>query len=151
MGAIANLYNVSCIAANYPDIFQMLPSLALQYPLPADNNAPLQPSNLVRSGHHYFNSAGVPTFDLNDNLDKLGMVNAKVSNKSAVPVSAVKGQNGVGDGSVPWLLLAATNTSNSIIKSVYRLNTAGGSPPADCSNSPAYFSVQYAAEYWFYS
>lgn len=72
---------------------------------------------------------------------------------STAPASAPKGENGVGNGAVPWLRLPALTGqtgNNGDIKAVYRLNTAGGKAPATCESSPAAFSVQYAAEYWFY-
>ncbi len=35
---------------------------------------------------------------------------------------------------------------------IYRVNTAGGSPPKDCSGFPdgGHFELPYAAEYWFF-
>lgn len=146
----------------------MLPALALQYALPADPNAPLAPSNLALAGHHYFSSNGTPTFDLTHpsttaapgtaNLAALnlqggdfGKTLAKVRANSTAPADAPKGENGVGNGAVPWLLLDATYGTTGDVVGVYRLNTAGGKAPADCSSSPAYFSVQYATEYWIYT
>lgn len=155
VGAIASLYNVSCIAANYPDILSMLPALALQYSLPANPAANLEPSNLELVGHHYFTANGTPTFDLTTvpepkNQD-FGVAALKKNSNSTAPIDAPKGENGVGDGSVAWLKLDATFGSTGDIKAVYRINTAGGNPPTTCESSPAYFSVQYASEYWFYA
>lgn len=141
----------------------MLPGLALEYALPADPTANLEPSNLILAGHHYFSSNGTPTFDMtqtttpgNEKLATLGpadmgITRAKVFSNSTAPSDAPKGENGVGDGAVPWLLLNSTFGTTGDVVSVYRINTAGGKAPADCSSSPAYFSVQYAAEYWFYT
>jgi len=133
----------------------MLPSLALQYSLPANPTANLEPSNLQLIGHHYFSSNGTPTFDLTtvpapQNLD-FGIASLKKNSNSTAPTDAPAGENGVGDGSVPWLRLDATFGTTGDVKAVYRLNTAGGNPPVTCESSPAYFSVQYASEYWFYS
>ena len=164
VGAIASLYNVSCIAANYPDILGMLPGLALQYALPADPVANLEPSNLDLVGHHYFSSNGTPTFDLtslgpntanlasvSDKGNDFGIAKFKAHANSTAPADAPKGENGVGDGAVTWLQLDATYGTTGDVVAVYRLNTAGGKAPATCESSPAYFSVQYATEYWFYS
>lgn len=142
----------------------MLPGLALEYALPADPTANLEPSNLVLAGHHYFSSNGTPTFDMTPttlpgtaniasiNSDSgMGISRMKVSNNSTAPSDAPKGENGVGDGAVPWLLLNSTFGTTGDVVAVYRINTAGGKAPVDCSSSPAYFSVQYAAEYWFYT
>src|SRR5688572_3233335 len=61
-GAVATLFNASCIASNYPDILDMLPSIALQFPNPPNDF--LEPGNLMLAGHHFFNEEGVPVFDL---------------------------------------------------------------------------------------
>lgn len=164
IGAVASLYNVSCLAANYPDILDMVPGLALQYALPADPMANLEPSNLVLAGHHYFNSDSKPTFDLSQDYpagelkiatslsQDLGKAVVKVNSNSTAPTDAPKGMNGQGNGAVTWLLLdSIKNSTTGDITAVYRLNTAGGQPPATCEDSPAVFSVQYAAEYWFYT
>jgi len=145
----------------------MLPGLALQYALPADPTANLEPSNLELVGHHYFSSNGTPTFDLtqvksvgtasigNANVavadSGLGVARVKVNSNSTAPADAPKGENGVGDGAVTWLLLDSTYGTQGDVKGVYRLTTAGGKAPATCESSPAMFSVQYAATYWFYS
>lgn len=163
VGAMASLYNVSCIASNYPDILAILPGLALQYALPAQPGSNLEPSNIAFVGEHYFASNGTPTFDLSlgakdypDALqthENLGITSATTvgAKNSTAPASAPKGENGAGAGAVPWLRLPVLNETESDIKAVYRLNTAGGKAPATCVDSPAYFSVQYAAEYWFYA
>lgn len=70
---------------------------------------------------------------------------------SSAPTNATKGQNGVGNGAVAWLYLNTTNATQGDVRAVYRVNTAGGNPPETCEGSDAVFSVQYAAEYWFYS
>jgi len=129
----------------------MMTNLALQYNLPADSAASLQPANIVLVGKHFFTNT-TPMFDLDDNPGKqLGVAAcAKVANTTA-PADAPKGVNGVGDGAVPWLYLNTTKATVGNVKAVYRLNTAGGNPPKTCKSSPAVFSVEYAAEYWFYT
>jgi len=151
VGAIASLYNASCVAANYGDILTMLPPLALQFPVPSASSN-LQPSNMDQVGEHFFETTTTPVFNLNANPDsQLGVaVCAKQANSTA-PATADKGVNGVGNGAVAWLYLTTTTATTGNIKSVYRLNTAGGSPPKTCSGMPASFSVDYAAEYWFYA
>jgi len=152
IGAVASLYNASCIAANYPDLLALLPNLALQYPLPADPSANLQPPNIDLSGHHFFANPTTPIFNLDaDPTRQLGTAVGHKAANSTAPSDAPKGQNGVGDGAVPWLYLTTTNATVGNVKTVYRMNTAGGNPPATCQDSPAVFSVQYAAEYWFWS
>jgi Protein of unknown function (DUF3455) len=132
----------------------MLPSLALQFPIPPSSGSSLAPSNIALSGHHYFATNTTPVFNLNaseDPAQKLGnFVGHKTANSTA-PANATKGENGVGDGAVAWLYLSTTNATEGDVRAVYRVNTAGGNPPKTCESSAAVFSVQYAAEYWFYS
>jgi hypothetical protein len=132
----------------------MLPSLALQFPVPSPPAPSLAPSNIDLSGHHYFATNTTPVFNLDaseDPTQQLGnVVGHKVANSTA-PASATDGENGLGNGAVAWLYLSATNATLGDVRAVYRVNTAGGSPPKTCESSDAVFSVQYAAEYWFYS
>ena len=154
IGAVASLYNASCVAANYPDILSMLPGLALEFPVPPQPSGILAPSNIDLSGHHYFATTTTPIFNLDASRDpaqEIGNVVAHKAANSTAPANAVKGPNGVGNGAVVWLYLNTTNATQGDVKAVYRLNTAGGSPPKTCENSDPEFSVQYAAEYWFYS
>lgn len=158
IGAVASLFNASCIAANYPDILSMLPTLALQFPIPAttaedDAVTTLSPTNMDLSGHHYFQNPSTPVFNLDANTnEQLGIAVAAKKANSTAPANATPGPGGVGDGAVAWLYLTANaNATIGDVRAVYRLNTAGGSPPKTCENSPAEFSVQYAAEYWFYT
>ena len=154
IGAIASLYNASCVAANYPDILSLLPALALEFPVPPQPSGALAPSNIGLCGHHYFATNTTPVFNLDispNPAQQIGNVVARKVANSTAPANAVKGPNGVGDGAVVWLYLTTTNATQGDVKAVYRLNTAGGSPPETCENSDPEFSVQYAAEYWFYS
>lgn len=49
-----------------------------------------------------------------------------------------------GEAAVPWLKLVTKSGATGNIKEVYRVNTAGGSPPATCKGMPVAFEVQYA-------
>jgi len=152
VGALARFYNASCIAADYPDLLGLIPNLALQYPLPADPNAPLAPSDLQLSTHHYFSNSTTPVFAFDAvTSPKLGTVYAAKTNSSNAPANAVAGVSGAGNGAVPWLYLTSRPDTQGNIKAVYRLNTAGGQPPVTCANMPAAFSVEYSAAYWFYT
>jgi hypothetical protein len=154
IGALASIYNASCVAANYPDILAMLPSIALQFPPPPSSDTRLAPANIELSGHHYFSTNTTPVFNLNASPDPardLGVAVAhKVANSTA-PANATKGVGGVGNGAVAWLYLLTTNATDGNIRAIYRLSTAGGSPPKTCDGISGVFSVQYAAAYWFYS
>ena len=103
------------------------------------------------SGHHFFANPTTPMFDMNaDPATPLGVVTAKKIANTTAPAGSPLGVDGQGNGAVAWLYLQSTNATTGKVQTVYRLNTAGGAPPKTCANSPAEFSVQYAAEYWFW-
>ncbi|OAL39058.1 hypothetical protein AYO20_01809 [Fonsecaea nubica] len=151
VGAVARFYNASCVAADYPDLLALIPNLALQYPLPSDPSAPLAPSDLQLSSHHFFSNTTTPVFAFDvPESPELGTVFAQKEHSSDAPANAVPGVSGTGNGAVPWLYLTSRSTTEGDIKAVYRLDTAGGQPPATCADMPAAFSVEYSATYWFY-
>jgi hypothetical protein len=151
IGALASLYNASCIAATYPDLLSMLPNIALQYPIPSSAAMPLAPSNIDLSGHHFFATTTTPVFNLDTTAtQQYGFIISKKTANSTAPADSPKGPAGLGNGSVPWLYLTSQDGTTNGLKTVYRINTAGGSPPKTCENMPAVFTVQYASEYWFW-
>lgn len=150
IGAVATLYNASCIASTYPDLLSVLPDVALQFNLTSPDQTSLAPSNLAISGHHFFTNTTTPFFNLNTEALDLGTVPCAKNNSIAAPTVAAKGQGGVGNGAVTWLKLVARDGATGGLEEVYRVNTAGGNPPATCAGMPATFEVQYSAEYWFY-
>ncbi|OBT75169.1 hypothetical protein VF21_05449 [Pseudogymnoascus sp. 05NY08] len=149
VGAIADLFEITALAQWKPTStdFTSLPAEAayltipgvqslLNSRMPAGNPAPV-------IGKHFFNSAGVPTFDLSARGKKLI---SKLVDKVSAPATANVGP--AGTGAVPWLKLDDAGGSTGL-KEVYRVDTAGGNAPASCSGQPA-VSVEYAAMYWFY-
>jgi hypothetical protein len=96
-------------------------------------------------GHHFFDSAGTPTFDL-ASVNKI--LYGKKNGDVLAPADASKGP--AGTGAVDWLSLIAKPGYTSVgLGQVYRVETAGGAAPAVCP-SAGVISVQYSAEYWFY-
>lgn len=99
-------------------------------------------------GSHYFGADGTPTFDL------VTVKEILFSNKIGdipAPNGAASGPNG--EGAVDWLALSDNGKGVSVgLGEVYRVETAGGNPPATCEGieENVIFSVQYSAEYWFY-
>ncbi|KAK3654466.1 hypothetical protein LTR56_004096 [Elasticomyces elasticus] len=150
VGAVAALFNVSCIAAETPELLSKLPNIALNLPVPSsdDQNSPAYQD---MSGHHYFLDATTPFFNLDTSLHQYGSGMFKKSNVSAAPTDAVLGVNNQGNGSVQWLKLDAKNSTGQVFQTVYRLNTAGGNAPKSCTGMPAAFEVQYSSEYWIWS
>lgn len=145
VGAIATLFNSSCIASAYPDLLASLPNLALQFDLSSTGQSTFSPANLDVSGHHYFSNSTTPAFTTN-----FGFAPCSKNNTSSAPAGAVVGQGGVGVGAVPWLKLVTRIGATEGLSEVYRVNTAGGMAPMTCAGMPAAFEVQYAAEYWFF-
>jgi len=141
-GALATLYNASCIAGVYPDLLNTLPRVALQFNL---TDAPkMAPSNLVVSGVHYFPNPTTPFFNLDTAASKLGQANCAKNASVSAPADAPKGQKG--EAAVPWLKLTTKTGATGDLQEVYRLETAGGSAPATCAGMPATFEVQYSAQ-----
>ncbi|KAI7315399.1 hypothetical protein KC315_g11099, partial [Hortaea werneckii] len=63
VGAVATLFNVSCMAADIPELMEKLPSIALNLPVPSADNA-LSPAYQDMSGHHYFVDDTTPFFNM---------------------------------------------------------------------------------------
>ncbi|KAI4716950.1 hypothetical protein E4T48_06859 [Aureobasidium sp. EXF-10727] len=131
IGAVADLYDASLLKS--PARSSLIPSFA------AVAYSTHTWFDLPTLGHHWFSAAGVPTF----NLEGCAFLSAKKVANVPAPSSSI-------DGSVDWLFLQDDGRGVSKnLKAVYRVETAGGSPPATCS-SAGVVKVPYAAEYWFY-
>lgn len=97
-------------------------------------------------GHHFFDAAGIPTFDLSGSglfgsVNKTGGVHA--------PSTADSGL--LATGAVDWLLLQPNPDGLSVgIKLVYRVITVGGASETCSVLNAASGSVPYSAFYWFF-
>ena len=97
-------------------------------------------------GHHYFDAAGDPTFDLIE-ADLKAVV--KKAGEANVPANADKGV--LSTGAVKWLLLDDNNKGGSKgLTAVYRVITAGGVSDGCTKAGEGFHSVPYTAQYWFY-
>ncbi|KAF2997928.1 hypothetical protein E8E13_005287 [Curvularia kusanoi] len=141
VGAIASLFNATCDGVRAPAVLASVTKIALEYNIPT---GPLADDRL--SGHHEFTEKGIPFFNLKTDRVNFGEVHVNVTSKMAAPKSASNGPNNL--GSVPWLKLVHLDGD---YQEVYRVNTAGGVAPKTCEGVQGDFSVQYAAEYWFYA
>jgi hypothetical protein len=145
-GAIAILYEASCIGISNPDLLAALPGQALPESLPSDpqTDFTVGGQTMERAGHHFFNAAKSPTFDFTENPDPalgLGVMSVGVKVASSDPTA-----------NVALLSLNRADGSAGPIQTIYRLNTAGGVAPATCAGqAPGTISIQYAAQYWVYS
>ncbi|KAL4871193.1 hypothetical protein BDV12DRAFT_164371 [Aspergillus spectabilis] len=145
-GAVARLYNATCFAANFPDMIELLPAIAYRMTLPTREYDSFPPANLNLIGHHFFEGK-IPVFNLDTTPTRqLGIAKVKKDADISAPDNAVPGEN----GAVGWLYLTATNGTVGRYRSVYRVDTAGGSPPKTCDGLPESFTVQYAANYYIY-
>jgi hypothetical protein len=139
VGALASLFNATCVAGQYPQLLAMLPGIAYQFPVP---DSTIGAANLFLSGHHYFTNTTTPFFNLDTTSHQWGTAGCAKTNTSPAP-NATK--------DVAWLKLSAKDVTGCSISEVYRLNTVGGVPPANCAGQPATIQVAYAAEYWIWS
>ncbi|KAF1980006.1 hypothetical protein BU23DRAFT_521859 [Bimuria novae-zelandiae CBS 107.79] len=140
-GANATLYNVTCYSVRAPSVLSSIPVIALGQRIDLNNDV----QKYTVSGHHEFTAAGVPLFKLVTDKANYGYVQAKSVANTTAPADSAKGTNGL--GSVAWLKLSAVEGD---YKELYRLGTAGGVAPKTCEGQPAFFVVDYAAEYWFW-
>ena len=147
---MATLFNASCIASAYPDLLDVLTAVSLQFDVETldDSDARMKlmgPTNMLYSGQHLFTSDGVPYFNLNEGrLDNMGEAYCAKLNDTPAPPEATAGHTG--EPAVAWLKLKTVADSTEDIQEVYRIGTAGGSPPATCADSPEDFIVEYAAQ-----
>jgi hypothetical protein len=142
-GAVATLFDASCVAALYPDLLERIPGMALRFNLSDPEQlgaSPLQPV-----GVHYFSAKTTPFFDIGQGVH----VYSKKAADTPAPANAAKGQKG--ESAVAWLKLDAVEGTTGNVKEVYRVTTAGGAPPKTCENMPETFEVEYATAYWFWS
>lgn len=124
-----------------PAVLATVTKIALDYAIPTGQ---LAEGRL--SGHHEFTEKGIPFFKLKTDKVDFGSVHVNVTAKMTAPKDASNGPNNL--GSVPWLKLIHLDGD---YQEVYRINTAGGVAPKTCEGVQGAFSVQYAAEYWFYA
>lgn len=155
VGAVATLFNATCVAATYPDLLNMLPRVALAFNLtesdayatnlvPASTNSRLAPGNYIISGHHYFLTTTTPYFNLDTDTWQLGAASCSKNASESAPADAATGQGG--EKAVAWLKLNTVSGATGRLQEVYRVETAGGSPPSTCAGMSAAFEVQYSAQ-----
>jgi hypothetical protein len=151
IGAIATLYDVTSLAFLSADTASSIPNIASQQPLTNSlvPNSPLTIPGLGSFpilGFHFFAWNGTPVFNLNTVGEVL--FSKKLADIKA-PANANAGIEGT--GAVDWLALTAIGGSVGL-KQVFRVDTAGGNPPASCAGyrEGQVISVPYSAGYHFY-
>ncbi|TPX06725.1 uncharacterized protein E0L32_002221 [Thyridium curvatum] len=145
-----NLENGAAKGPGTPDAPNVLPEAqygATKDPFPAPSDLTLgSVGPMPFLGHHFFDTAGVPTFD----LSAPGLL-GKVAKTGGVAAPATADKGILSTGAVDWLQLKNNGNSKGITL-VYRVITAGGNPQAcSVSGAPGAGSVPYTAFYWFYA
>ena len=150
-GAEAILYDVSCLAANYPSLLHELPDVlvqlesSVQYYITAVFQRLSKEKVVV--GHHFFApDFSTPVFDFRITPDVKRYFSGSKDAGIAATTYASKGSPGEQYGAVDWLRLKAGDKSVES-KLAYRVHTAGGKPPTNCKGKGGTFTVDYAAEY----
>ncbi|KAK6428891.1 hypothetical protein LTR95_014963 [Oleoguttula sp. CCFEE 5521] len=106
------------------------------------------PLRLDHIGKHFFSDNKTPNFDFSESGK--GFLQAKKVIGVPAPADAFAGLRGQDHGAVDWVYLIDNGAGVSKqLGKVYRVETAGGKPPASCKAGEQVF-VPYAAEYWFY-
>ena len=140
-GAVATLFNATCLAAMWPDMLEKVPGMAVHFSL--SDAERLGPVDMLVSGHHYFLDAKTPYFDLNTAHGTVGQAPCAKDNSTSAPTTAATGQ--AGEPAVSWLKLITLDGATDGIKEVFRTTTAGGSPPTTCDGMADHFEIQYSA------
>ncbi|KAK2800442.1 hypothetical protein FQN50_008114 [Emmonsiellopsis sp. PD_5] len=144
VGALATLYDVSCLVTSNPKALDDLTSRSLD--LGADGFNSLINRKVPKGRHiegiHYF-VGSIPLFDYRrGDCEDWAMVS--VSDKVPAPDGSHQGDN----GAVDWLQLLFSEGSG--IQQIYRVKTASGKAPSTCAGMRSNFEVKYAAQYWAY-
>ncbi|KAI9758909.1 MAG: hypothetical protein M4579_002720 [Chaenotheca gracillima] len=149
VGAVATLYDTSDLLTKLgQDYLNILTRYAvLTGAGPATRNAVLAPplTTTPVAGKHFFDAKGVPTFDLS--CSGKGLLHGKKLADVKAPKDSATGQSG--EAAVDWLELGDAGGSTGVTQ-VFRVQTAGGSPPKTCKDQKANIEVQYSAQYWFF-
>jgi hypothetical protein len=145
-GALATLFNASCLVATSPQLANALTRAALHFEVgQSDASEQLAPSNIGLSGVHFFTDATTALFKLDvAPALQLGELPCGKNGSVAAPVDAPRGLQG--EGAVAWLKLNAKPGATGGLQEVFRVETVGGSPPATCSGLPDAFEVQYSTQ-----
>lgn len=134
-GAVALLFDESCLARHHPRALNALPAQLLAY----------SPESLRhrRHGYHFFNAAGTAMFDMS-RID--GGVFAVAAVAASVKGPPTTDHNMIRPA-VNWVEVTAVAGSTKGFRQGFRVVTAGGTAPESCWGMPAHFEVQYAAQY----
>ena len=143
IGAVAKLFNATCVAASFPDLLAIMPNISMREETPSSDDR-RSPVNKLLSGHHYFtDNFTTPFFNLDTETHSWGAGAVKKGSNTPAPYPAKN---------VPWLKLLVKNATgpDSDWGEIYRLNTVGGQAPKTCDGMTPTFEIEYSAEYWIF-
>ncbi|KAH6840975.1 hypothetical protein B0I37DRAFT_228448 [Chaetomium sp. MPI-CAGE-AT-0009] len=145
-GALATLFNASCLVATSPQLANTLTRAALHFSVAqSDATEQLAPSNAALSGVHFFTDATTAFFNLHvAPALQLGELPCGKNASVAAPFDAPTGLKG--EAAVAWLKLNAKPGATGGLQEVFRVETVGGSAPATCNGMPSSFEVQYSTQ-----
>ncbi|KAK6338538.1 hypothetical protein TWF730_002601 [Orbilia blumenaviensis] len=150
-GAVATLYDLSCAFAVSPEWADVLTRGAVQM----DPTAQLAGIQMLKNmfnaqfiaGVHYFKGDfATPLFEFTDKAKFIGGVGGKIP----ALLGSDTGKRPDNYGAVPSLKLVPKQGMGSTVSTIYRLHTAGGSPPPGTCNWQGQKQIPYAAQYWVY-
>lgn len=149
-GALATLYDISCLVGAYPKAAHSLGTVVMRAGLHtlqdvAKGNVPLGLGYPKVGEHHFAPDAMTAVFNVQLGKRCLKFVGGRVEGIAA-PGNAL-------EGTIDWLKLGrkpGSERESRGVKFVYRVYTAGGKPPATCEGIKGEHTVNYATEYWFY-
>lgn len=151
-GAVADLYDASCLAAKHPELLHRLPGALVSLNKNLIGSAVSIISKMSRAdilvGHHYFAPNNtVPVFDFRMKKPQPWILMGKRDQSVPAVTTASKGIATEPNGAVDWLRIKAIASMSVDFKLAYRVQTAGGKPATTCQGQPESFEIQYASEY----
>jgi len=149
IGAVAELFDISCFARN-TTLFDAIPRVIID----AWNNVPgnltqdviatLQMSKHPQSfADHYFVPNGTAVAAKWD-------ATLQTRNPNAFVIASKLDQAGAPTGNQDIAWVSLRGTAGQLAKQVYRTNTQLGQPPANCTPGSPEIEVKYAAIYYFF-
>ncbi|KZS98611.1 hypothetical protein SISNIDRAFT_481329 [Sistotremastrum niveocremeum HHB9708] len=144
IGAVADLFDFSCLAKE-TSILNTVPSILYGVEVGSPPAIKFLDSTPLHIGKHFFavnptTGSGIsPAFHITTSHEDALFVGNKIGDIKA-PTDSTH--------NVDWLQLSTIE--GTLAKTVYRIQTKQGQPPASCKPGAA-ISVPYAAQYWFLS
>ncbi|KAF8893179.1 hypothetical protein CPB84DRAFT_1783384 [Gymnopilus junonius] len=153
VGAVAELFDISCLAGTF--FFESIQDIAIAAWEAAPPSLPA--SQIISKlhsfstpeilGQHYYVTNPITGSGINPKWDFTSQ-GADAGKADAFVVAAKVNDGGAPTGSkdIDWVQLG--NIEGSLAKQVYRTDTRLGQPPASCTPGSAEIVVKYAAKYW---